>query len=156
MLLVIDEGTSLDNDVWGAEFAVPASSEKGYLDVKITVGTAGGHSSVPPAHSGIGIMGKVVTAIEDNPYPTSFVADDPLLGFLGCGAEYSPKFPKGWKKLLAGGSKGWQTLSEEFGATGIVQHALVSTTQALDVIQGGVKGRSAISLFPVPHSYRFG
>jgi len=28
MLLVIDEGTSMDNNAWGAEFAVPSSSEK--------------------------------------------------------------------------------------------------------------------------------
>ena len=34
------------------------------MDVKITVGTAGGHSSVPPAHSGIGIVGDIVHAIE--------------------------------------------------------------------------------------------
>lgn len=79
----------MDNNAWGAEFAVPSSSEKvkvhssatllrlaadrflsfffsfqGYMDVKITVGTAGGHSSVPPAHSGIGIVGDIVHAIE--------------------------------------------------------------------------------------------
>ena len=38
-------------DMGGVTFAAPSTSEKGYLDVKITVSTLGGHSSVPPAHT---------------------------------------------------------------------------------------------------------
>lgn len=37
MLMVIDEGSSFE-DTWGDDFAVPSTSEKGYLDVKFTVG----------------------------------------------------------------------------------------------------------------------
>jgi Gly-Xaa carboxypeptidase len=40
----------------------------GYQDVKITVETAGGHSSVPPDYTGIGILSRIVAAVEDNPY----------------------------------------------------------------------------------------
>ena len=50
MLIVIagSYGTPYGDDVI---FAVPALSEKGYLDVRIEVSTKGGHSSVPPKHT---------------------------------------------------------------------------------------------------------
>jgi acetylornithine deacetylase/succinyl-diaminopimelate desuccinylase-like protein len=38
-------------DMGGIVFATPSISEKGYLDVKITLSTLGGHSSVPPSHT---------------------------------------------------------------------------------------------------------
>jgi acetylornithine deacetylase/succinyl-diaminopimelate desuccinylase-like protein len=40
----------------------------GYLDVKLTVEKAGGHSSVPPDHTGIGILSRIISAIEAAPY----------------------------------------------------------------------------------------
>ena len=40
----------------------------GYFDVKVTVETEGGHSSVPPDHTGIGILSKIISAIEGHPY----------------------------------------------------------------------------------------
>lgn len=36
ILLLVDEGTGLEDDAWGRGFAVPASREKGYLDVKVS------------------------------------------------------------------------------------------------------------------------
>lgn len=68
VLLVIDEGTGVIDDAWGAAFAVPANREKGYLDVKVVVGTPGGHSSVPPEHTGIGLMSEIIKSIEDHPF----------------------------------------------------------------------------------------
>ncbi|CDZ98291.1 carboxypeptidase s [Phaffia rhodozyma] len=142
MLLVIDEGNSFA-DAWGDEFAVPASSEKGYLDVKFTVGTTGGHSSIPPSHSGIGIMADIIHALEDNPYSPSFGPDDPTLAFLTCAAEFAPKFPRKWSKLIKDGSRKSLThLANEFGKTSPFNHALVTTTQAIDVIHGGSKVNS--------------
>jgi acetylornithine deacetylase/succinyl-diaminopimelate desuccinylase-like protein len=41
---------------------------KGYFDVRITVETSGGHSSVPPDHTGIGILSQVISAVEAEPY----------------------------------------------------------------------------------------
>ncbi len=53
---------------YGAQFALPGMGEKGYLDLQISVLTPGGHSSVPPEHTGIGIMSDVVAAIEAHPF----------------------------------------------------------------------------------------
>jgi Gly-Xaa carboxypeptidase len=44
--------------------------EKGYLDLSIAVATAGGHSSVPPTHTGIGIMSAILAELESNPFET--------------------------------------------------------------------------------------
>src|SRR6266702_2737020 len=38
-------------EVGGSVLAVPGIAEKGYIDVMVTVSTAGGHSSVPPPHT---------------------------------------------------------------------------------------------------------
>lgn len=39
------------SQLFGTVFSTPAVAEKGKLDVKVEVATAGGHSSVPPAHT---------------------------------------------------------------------------------------------------------
>lgn len=132
ILLLIDEGTGVVDDVWGAGFAVPASREKGYLDVKISVGTRGGHSSVPPEHTGIGIMSQVIKEIEENPHTPTLTKESPHLGFLACAAEYSPKFPKSYKKLLKDPKK-WDKLAGLWAKESLSQKALLSTTQAIDV-----------------------
>lgn len=66
--LIIDEGGLGIKQLYGAMFVQPGLGEKGYLDIKITVETKGGHSSVPPDYTGIGILSRIVAAIEDNPY----------------------------------------------------------------------------------------
>lgn len=64
MLLVVDEGDGSER-ISGRAFALPATAEKGYLDVSVTVGVLGGHSSVPPKHMGVGILSKLIVAIEE-------------------------------------------------------------------------------------------
>ncbi|KAJ9112073.1 hypothetical protein QFC22_006372 [Naganishia vaughanmartiniae] len=138
VLLVIDEGTGTSDDVWGAAFAMPANAEKGYLDVKVIVGTPGGHSSVPPDHTSIGIMSQIIRSIEDHPFAPTLSASSPHLGLLACGAEYAPKFPKQYKKLLKNPNK-WDRLAALWSKESFAQRALLSTTQAIDIINGGVK-----------------
>ena len=46
-----DEGIAGVEERFGTEFALPATAEKGYMDVRITLDTAGGHSSTPPDHT---------------------------------------------------------------------------------------------------------
>jgi Gly-Xaa carboxypeptidase len=46
-----DEGIAGVEKHFGTEFALPATAEKGYIDVSIIIDTAGGHSSTPPDHT---------------------------------------------------------------------------------------------------------
>ena len=48
--MLVDEGNEI-GQVYGGLFAMPSVAEKGYLDVRVEVASAGGHSSVPPAHT---------------------------------------------------------------------------------------------------------
>lgn len=95
---------------------------------------------MPPVHTGIGIMSQIVTALEDHPFERKLSTDSPILTWLQCGAEHGPAFPKKWAKLLSAGPKGWDKLSREFAAkSGAMGAALVGTTMAVDVVNGGVK-----------------
>jgi carboxypeptidase PM20D1 len=55
-------------------------SEKGYVSVELTVETDGGHSSMPPKETSIGILAKAVTELEKHPMPAQLSA--PVLHFL--------------------------------------------------------------------------
>jgi Gly-Xaa carboxypeptidase len=46
-----DEGIAGIEEHFGTQFALPATAEKGYIDVSVTVDNAGGHSSTPPDHT---------------------------------------------------------------------------------------------------------
>ena len=131
MLMLIDEGES-SMHYFGRSFAVPATNEKGkrdmyssqgwltpslagYIDVKITVGTPGGHSSIPPAHTGIGIMAEAIHAVEAHPFLPSFAGtEDPILQFLACAEENAPKFPKAWRDSMR--KQDYSKLAEQFAA----------------------------------------
>jgi len=52
-----------------APVAMIGTSEKGYLSLEMSVETAGGHSSVPPPESSIGILAAAVRKIEKHPMP---------------------------------------------------------------------------------------
>jgi Gly-Xaa carboxypeptidase len=75
--MIVDEGAGLDGSSFGIPVAAPATSEKGYLDVKITVNGKGGHSSEPPRHTTIGILSRIISLVEDTPWvPTLFLKED--------------------------------------------------------------------------------
>jgi carboxypeptidase PM20D1 len=43
--------------------------EKGSIGVRLTVERTGGHSSMPPRHTAVGVLSRAITRIEDNPMP---------------------------------------------------------------------------------------
>jgi Gly-Xaa carboxypeptidase len=136
LLMVVDEGSGT-GEMYGGAFALPGTGEKGYLDIVMRVGTAGGHSSMPPKHTGIGIMSQIINALEENPFETKLTPDSPLLQGVACLAQ-AKSFPKKYAKLLKS-RKGWDKLAHIFAEEGVMQRALVSTTIAVDVVNGGVK-----------------
>ncbi|EIW70200.1 hypothetical protein TREMEDRAFT_30032 [Tremella mesenterica DSM 1558] len=140
ILMVIDEGFGTIDDYFGAPFALPAMGEKGYMDVKITLGTAGGHSSIPPEHTGIGIMSQLVLSLEENPFPIKLTPESPILTSLMCASLHGPTFPKSLSKYLKSeGPTSWPKLAKVFASQSRIQRAMVGTTTAVDVINGGVK-----------------
>lgn len=104
MAAILDEGAGTFN-VWGAAFAMPGVAEKGYEDIDIVVRMPGGHSSIPPAHNGIGVASELITLIEAHPYEPRLSDENPFLGLLHCGAEHAPDFPPKLRSLLRKRSK---------------------------------------------------
>lgn len=70
---LLDEGSFVTEDMLpGIQKAVSAVAiaEKGYLDLEMSVASAGGHSSAPPKHTAVGILSRAITRLEDNPLPS--------------------------------------------------------------------------------------
>lgn len=146
---IIDEGSGFANR-WGMRTALPGVGEKGYTDVHITVRMPGGHSSIPPDHTGIGVMSELIMLIEANQYPTHLDDENPYLGLLACGAEHAPDFSSKLKHLLRRRQKGvtlcknsfkkkHDRLALEAAKDGPGTKYLMQTSIAADVISGGVK-----------------
>ena len=69
---VLDEGGAVVENVFpGVKVpcALIGTGEKGPLDVKLTLDSAGGHSSTPPPHTPVGLLAQAVTRIENHPFP---------------------------------------------------------------------------------------
>lgn len=68
---VVDEGGAImEGMVPGVKkpVALIGIAEKGYMTLELTVKGEGGHSSMPPAHTSVGILSKAICAIENNPF----------------------------------------------------------------------------------------
>jgi carboxypeptidase PM20D1 len=84
---VLDEGMVIaDGMMPGARqpVALIGLAEKGYLSVELLAKGSGGHSSLPPAHTSVGVLSRAVRRVEDHPLPT--VLRPPasqLLGYVG-------------------------------------------------------------------------
>ncbi|KAH7339419.1 carboxypeptidase S [Rhizoctonia solani] len=142
---IVDEGGSADTDK-GVAIARPAVGEKGYMDVTIEVKTPGGHSSVPPAHTSIGIISKIIVDFEDSPYPVKLHRSNPMYTLLQCEAAYAapdalvPRFRRAIKRSLVS-DKALEFVTEVMSMD-YRWKAFVGTTQAVDIINGGVKANA--------------
>lgn len=76
---VLDEGGALTRGML-ADIDQPVAavgvSEKGYVNLELTVNAPGGHSSQPPAQTALGILARAIVRVEDKPFPARL---DPLL-----------------------------------------------------------------------------
>lgn len=69
---VVDEGgVILDGVIESVDrpIAFIGVAEKGYLNLRLRVNAPGGHSSVPPPQSGLGIISRAIVRLEENPFP---------------------------------------------------------------------------------------
>ncbi len=73
MAFVLDETGSF-SEQFGHVFAMAGVTEKGFMNVKMEVDTPGGHSSVPPSHTAIGILSRMVVEFEEDPFMIHLVS----------------------------------------------------------------------------------
>jgi Gly-Xaa carboxypeptidase len=84
-------------------------------------------------------MSEIVRAIEKSPWEASYDgADDPLLQLAMCATEHArKKVPSSWLHAIK--RRDWQGLARAFATVDARAKALVTTTQAVDIIRGGSK-----------------
>lgn len=71
-LYVLDEGGGISTGVITAvpgPVAAVGIAEKGYVTLELTVSAAGGHSSMPPAQTAVGVLAAAIHRLEDDPFP---------------------------------------------------------------------------------------
>jgi carboxypeptidase PM20D1 len=71
---VLDEGMAITQGmVPGARqrVALVGLAEKGYLSLELSTRSTGGHSSLPPAHTAIGVLSRAVRRVEDHPFASA-------------------------------------------------------------------------------------
>ncbi|KAJ3046843.1 hypothetical protein HDU99_009666, partial [Rhizoclosmatium hyalinum] len=100
--------------------------------------TKGGHSSVPPKHTGIGYASLLVAALEKESYPVTLPDKNPLLATTRCYVENAPNPNPELKWAVNNLNKGGRALITQY-LTSLGQESLLTTTQAVDIIQGGLK-----------------
>jgi len=138
---LIDEGSGL-GEKFGRVFATPAVAEKGYTDVRVEVTSPGGHSSIPPPHTSIGMLSALMVHFESNPYDVHLSRDTPVYWTVQCLAEHAPLLPSKIKKMVkksATCDKALKATEKYFFKELDGFRGLTGTTQAIDLIGGGVK-----------------
>lgn len=141
---IIDEGFGIAPVDKGVYVASPINAEKGYVDVIVTVNGKGGHSSVPPEHTTIGVAADLVTVLEDHPFDPDFQIDNPIFSLLTCAAEHSNKVPRHLRNHIIKAPK--SKLSSKLLQKALMKDSrfrdLIRTTRAVDIFNGGIKANA--------------
>ncbi|KAI6148311.1 hypothetical protein BKA82DRAFT_992035 [Pisolithus tinctorius] len=138
--MIVDEGPGY-GEQYGRIIATPGIAEKGSVDVRIEVTTPGGHSSLPPPHTTIGILAELLVKIEANPFKAQLARNSPTYKMFQCLAAHAPDLPEQLQKVILASAYSDEALrtAEDTLFTNLAFKNLVRTTQAIDIVQGGVK-----------------
>ncbi|KAJ7737717.1 hypothetical protein B0H16DRAFT_103158 [Mycena metata] len=141
--MIMDEGGG-SWEQFGGLFAFPSVAERGSANVKIEVQTPGGHSSVPPEHTSIGMLAALIVHFENNAPGASIEVDTPTFEGLQCLAAHAPDMPGLLKRAIQSARTNPVALKavEAILLKDPIFRAIVGTTQAVDVISGGVKSNA--------------
>lgn len=141
--LLVDEGGGFA-EIEGAVFATPGIGEKGYLDIRVQVDSPGGHSSVPPSHTTIGMLADMITTLEEKPFEPKLSREEPFYWTWKCLAEYAPDINDDLRAAVKASASNDDALAEAERL--LVQEPIykvnLQTTQAIDMINGGVKSNA--------------
>ena len=134
---ILDEGSFTIGEALNgleAPLAMIGIAEKGYTTLTVTASLQeGGHSSMPPAETAVGVLSKAIYTLQSNPFPAKIDgAVKDMLDYIG--PEMSPLF----KVIFA---NTWLTegiLKAQFSSSP-QSAALIRTTTAPTMLRGGIK-----------------
>ncbi|CAK5263189.1 unnamed protein product [Mycena citricolor] len=141
--MIVDEGSGF-SDQYGAIFAVPGVAEKGSITVELEVKTPGGHSSVPPEHTSIGVLAALIVELENNPPPAKFETDSTFFQMTACYASHGPDIDTDLRAaiLASPSNESARAEAERILSKNKTFRSLFGTTQAVDIVSGGVKSNA--------------
>jgi carboxypeptidase PM20D1 len=134
--MVLDEGGVISEGILpgiAEPVALVGIAEKGFVTIELSTRVAGGHSSLPPRQSAVGILSAAVARLEENPMGARL--DGPTRQLFD---RIGPLFPTVQRAVFA---NLWLTVPlvlrslEESPTT----NAMVRTTTAPTIFQGGTK-----------------
>src|SRR5213594_3639600 len=133
---VLDEGGAFTNGLItgvSAPVAVIGIAEKGYVTVGLTAQAEGGHSSMPPDETAVGILAAAILRLEHDQMPRAIRGPTAtMFDYLG------PEMSFGRRLVIANRWLFGGLLAQKFGATP-QGNAMLRTTTAPTVLQAGVK-----------------
>lgn len=84
---ILDEGGSIVGDGIIPGMTTPVAlvgiAEKGYVSLELTTTAVGGHSSMPPKHTALGVIAQALVELENNPFPANMVHTKKLFETIG-------------------------------------------------------------------------
>ena len=114
------------------DVALIGVAEKGYVDVELEVAGDGGHSSMPPPHTAVGMLAAAVERVENHPLPFRTQSMWRLLDVVGREMPFTARLAVANRWLF--GPVLARALARVPSA-----NAGLRTTTAATVIEGGVK-----------------
>lgn len=142
--LIMDEGMTMMSEMFGGHYGLIMTGEKGYHDLKVSIVTPGGHSSLPRKHTSIGMMSFFLSNYEFEGYTPVLTEENPIFRTYECMAEQDNEVDKSIRSIILNARADLEARSELLKL--INENPLfrytVETSQAIDVIHGGDKVNS--------------
>ncbi|KAF9501781.1 carboxypeptidase S [Pleurotus eryngii] len=140
---IIDEGGGFSEE-YGTIFAGPGVAEKGSMNVELDVTAPGGHSSIPPSHTSIGLLAAAIVHLEDHPFDVHLDRKSTIYARLQCAAQHGKEMGATLRRRIRESLKSDKKLRnlETLLFADSVEKSLAGTTQAIDLINGGVKSNA--------------
>ena len=133
---ILDEGGAIGiNLIQGIDkpIALVGIAEKGYVSIQLEVNEEGGHSSMPPEHTAIGILSTAITKLEAQPFPAKY--DGATKGLFDC---LAPEMSFS-KRFVFKNSWMFSSLIMRKLAKTNATNATIRTTTAVTVFKAGEK-----------------
>ncbi|QKX63860.1 uncharacterized protein TRUGW13939_11031 [Talaromyces rugulosus] len=152
---ILDEGGMGLQTIGDKIYARPGVGEKGAIDLHFALAVDGGHSSIPPHHTGIGIIAEIIYHLErEQLFTPRLDLAHPARQGLECQARHSPDSVEPWL-WPALQSSDYVGLAEALSASrGERTRFTYQTSQAADLISGGVKINALPEKINVTVNYR--
>jgi carboxypeptidase PM20D1 len=133
---VLDEGGTITKGILPgvtSPVALVGIAEKGYVSLELTVASSGGHSSMPPRHTAVGILSTAIHRLERNPFPAKI--NGPTRALL---ETVGPEMAFGQRLVMA---NLWlfDSLVKRLLSASPLSDALIRTTTAATMFEGSVK-----------------